>query len=644
MPIGDKLLDDQYKPDEEFILKLPTLQVNKNSLPCPVTFTTDPIEYAESEKYLGIKLFPLQKQFLEDLYSVDSNGYPIYDEGVFIAGMRGGKSVLAAIIGTFQTHKLLSFDNPGKALGQLSGQRITVQCISSSQAQSNETAYAAIEAVLKSTYWWMQYISWLQERELQEGGKYSLFVQTKTSIEFKEKNIAILSLHSNSAALAGKTSACCIFDELSRFNVATNELQAKTQTRTAQAVYNTVSRAAKSLKPFSKIVTITSPMYEDDYGMRLLYRCGTIKAHSQKHIIEQLSSQVPYKVPRMIGYHATTMELNPNLTEEDFASEKIASYDAYKRDYLAIPPSASNPFFEYPDKVIQAFVKAEPGVIFNTTIEEKAIFTDKLIQRKYVTKQIISYKPPLLHCVYAIACDPGESEDSFTVCMGHYEIEGQNPQVNMISYNQVQQEELQSRNYRIIIDFIEEWKPDRVEKVTVSFENIEQIILYLSTVYGVKDVVYDSWSSVQSIQTLFSAGINTVKMNCNLQMYQNLKSLIYSGYIVIPDNPKLVKELKQLELIKNQKVDHPPDGSKDLADALCRVVWCLQNKIISDAALAYSTKGMAVHLPTRRTLLDPLDTIGYDDVGPFTDYSNVFGSKPTFVHTNIISNLDKSFK
>jgi len=641
MPLGDKLLDTSYTPSKEKVIEISSISIVKSK--CPVKFTNDPIEYSESDKFLGIKLFPLQRNFLEDLFSTDSQGNPLYDEGVFIAGMRGGKSVLAAIIGTFQAHKLLAYDNPGKSLGQLPGQRITVQCISSSQAQSNETAYAAIEALLKSTYWWQRYIAWLQERELEESGKYSLFLQTKTSIEFREKNVAILSLHSNSSALAGKTSACCIFDELSRFNVAENELQAKTQSRSAQAVYNTVSRAAKSLKPFSKVVTITSPMYEDDYGMRLLYRCGTIKAGSQKHVIMQLASQVPTKVPRMIGYHATTMELNPNLTEEDFASEKIAAYEAYRRDYLAIPPSASNPFFEYPERVAQCFIQRKPTVLFENQIIEQAIFTDKLVQRRYVTKKIIEQDSPLLYSTYVIACDPGESEDSFTVCMGHYEIPNQAPK----TYYDVQQdldksEELKvNREFKIVIDFIEEWKPDKSEKITVLFENVEEIILTLSQYYNVKDVVYDTWSSVQSIQRLFASGINTIKMNCNLQMYQNLKTLMYTGYITIPENSKLLKELKQLELIRNQKIDHPPDGSKDLADALCRAVWWLQNKVISESIAPSLPLGLGVSFPTSRTLLDPFADFSSDsEYSPYGAFDTIFSKKSTFVHTNVTPNLD----
>ena len=69
-------------------------------------------EFIEGDKFLQSKLRPLQRKFLEDLYAIDKKGNPVNDTGVFIAGMRGGKSMLAAYVAAFQLHRLLALDDP----------------------------------------------------------------------------------------------------------------------------------------------------------------------------------------------------------------------------------------------------------------------------------------------------------------------------------------------------------------------------------------------------------------------------------------------------------------------------------------------------------------------------------------------------
>jgi phage terminase large subunit-like protein len=106
--IVDKLRDSAYIPSsvpgEQTAYRIGTKEV------CPVSFTENIIEYCESEHYLGAHLRELQKDFLNDLFSLDSTGYPRYDTGVIIAGMRGGKSMMAAMIASFILHKLLAMD------------------------------------------------------------------------------------------------------------------------------------------------------------------------------------------------------------------------------------------------------------------------------------------------------------------------------------------------------------------------------------------------------------------------------------------------------------------------------------------------------------------------------------------------------
>lgn len=629
--LTNRLLDSTYVPN----LSTPLIAAKtKEKKPCPVSFTTDPLEFAESDKFLGIKLRTLQRNFLIDLYSIDDKGYPNFDTGVFIAGMRGGKSVLASIIAAFQLHQLLAYENPAKHFNQMAGQRLTIQFIASSEAQAKETAYASFEGLIDCSYWFTEYIKWLKEREIIEArGVNSLYEKLTSRIEFYEKNIAIMSLNSNSSSLAGKTSPCCIFDELSRLTVAEGAVQGKTQGRTAQAIYNTVARAATSLLPFSKVVTITSPMYEDDYGMRLLYSCGKFVGGTQSGIVEALRRRYPGKVERMLGYHATTFELNPKYdakgeeipggfgeTDAFFVSAKIQDPEAYRRDFLAIPPSAISPFFEYPERIESCVYKnLAPHILFTDYEFDESVLVDfQVLTRSYIGKKVEILRSDKIHYDYYISCDQGEKKDAFVVAMGHAE---------EIAYDtkDAQGNDISLDRFKVKIDFIEDWVPDKNRRLTVSFPNVDDTIVTISENFNLKKVVYDQWNSVESIQRLFSKGILTEKTNQseNIKKYELFKTLMYSGLIELPENDKLIKELRQLNKLKGSRLDHPPEGSSDRADAVVRVVWEVYTEVIMNALQGGKIKPLMQEMPTLRSIATSYDVMNQNR------YADQYGwSKP----------------
>ena len=648
--VANRLLDRNYVPD---VGDSHSSLVSDNTLVCPITFTEDPIEFCEGAKFLGSSLRPLQRDFLRDLYAVDEKKYPKHDTGVFIAGMRGGKSALAAMIASFQLHRLLALDSPAQDLHQLKGQRLTIQFIAASEAQAKETAYAAFEAIIGETYWFSEYTKWLRKREVAQGlAKGSLFEQLTNKIEFHEKKLAVLSLHSNSAALVGKTSACCIFDELSRFDVGEGAVQARSQKRTAQAVYDGVAKAATSLVPFSKVVTITSPMYEDDYGMRLLYMSGTFTGGAESKIIEVLRRQYPMKVDRMVGYHATTFELNPKyndkeemipggFSEEDafFKAKRIESPEAYRRDFLAIPPSAISPFFEYPERIDRCIVKnPNPKVIFENSEFQESV--DKGVDvhiRTYIGKRTYIIKPDQF-TEYYISCDQGEKKDAFVIAMGHAEpvaYETRNAQGVTVTLER----------YKVVVDILEGWMPDKERRVTVSFPNVDDTILLLNDNFHIKKVVFDQWNSTESIQRLFSRGIVTEKTNPaeNLRKYEILKTLVYSGLIELPVHDVLHRELRQLNLIKGKKVDHAEGSSSDFADAVARVAWEVYFNVIEQAIQGNYMQPMQQRMPNLRGMGSHYDWISgdlNDQPGSSNGVSSgdIFG-KGIQVKQNIFPNL-----
>jgi hypothetical protein len=94
-------------------------------------------------------------------------------------------------------------------------------------------------------------------------------------------------------------------------------------------------------------------------------------------------------------------------------------------------------------------------------------------------------------------------------------------------------------------------------------------------------VTFDAFQSVDSIQLLRQKGyaVGLTSMDKETTPYDFTKAAIYDKRISIPTNPKLLKELRELQFAlqpnKKFKVDHLPNGSKDVADSLAGVVFGL---------------------------------------------------------------------
>lgn len=541
---------------------------------CPLPFTNDIIEFAESEKFLGIKLFPKQKEILQQYYTYEDSNRK-YNTLIIIAGMRSSKSSLSAIISLFETHKLLAHVNPQKYYGLLPGQRIYIVNIANARKQSSETIFASVDSIIRTNPWWRTYIAWLKSREKAELNIRSgdLFHKTEVSYEFRNKQVYIVSEQSNSASLAGRTIKLFLSDEISRTDVSEDEVQGKSQKRSAQAIFNTLSRATKTFKSEGLTVVVTSPMYEDDYGMQLLYRCGTLNIgeNGKNHIMTLASRFKGERIATYLGFHYATYEMNPNITREDLVAERASSTESYRRDYEAIPPSSISPFIEHPFKVDECIVNKEPIAYFDDVefVEEARDKFGKVLEAKtYIGKKLISIKPNRMNYYY-ICCDPGEKYDSFTLCMAHPE------EITTEAYDR-NGKVVPAKRLKTVIDLLLEWKPDKERGITVKFEDAEKVIAILAENLTIKKVTYDQWNSTRSLQTLFSQNIRGELLKISTPMYEIFRTRIYGRLIELPPNDALIDQIKKLQRIR-QKVDHMPGTHKDLADVVARVDFLIHS-------------------------------------------------------------------
>ena len=92
--------------------------------------------------------------------------------------------------------------------------------------------------------------------------------------------------------------------------------------------------------------------------------------------------------------------------------------------------------------------------------------------------------------------------------------------------------------------------------------------------YPIVCVSTDGFQSTNLRQDLLAAGLNTqlISVDRTKDPYNNLRNTILERRLSCIHSNKLIKEIRELEE-NDQKFDHPPEGSKDISDAVCGSIW-----------------------------------------------------------------------
>jgi hypothetical protein len=124
----------------------------------------------------------------------------------------------------------------------------------------------------------------------------------------------------------------------------------------------------------------------------------------------------------------------------------------------------------------------------------------------------------------------------------------------------------------VIVDAIRYWTPTK-EK-SVDFADVREYIIGLRRKgFKLKLTTFDRWNSHDTMNILEREhGIKTDTLSVADKHYDDFLSIMYDKRLIGPKNDILIKELKELRIIKN-KIDHPSKGTKDLSDATCGAIF-----------------------------------------------------------------------
>jgi hypothetical protein len=162
--------------------------------------------------------------------------------------------------------------------------------------------------------------------------------------------------------------------------------------------------------------------------------------------------------------------------------------------------------------------------------------------------------PPSAIIAYSAFTDPsGGKADSFTVAIGHKE------------------------NRRAVIDLVRAWAPPFDPGVVTG--EIAEVLKG----YGVLNVTGDNYAGKWPVASFRTHGIAYERCEkSKSEMYLAFVPVTNSGDVELPDNKRLLTELRRLERKRGRAgkdtVDHPPRLHDDLANSVAGVSYLLINE------------------------------------------------------------------
>lgn len=158
----------------------------------------------------------------------------------------------------------------------------------------------------------------------------------------------------------------------------------------------------------------------------------------------------------------------------------------------------------------------------------------------------------------------------------------------------------------------------------LSFQKVINFIVWLRrNGFNVGTISTDQFQSSYLREVLTQQGFNTAKISVDASMepYIALRGMLNDQTIELVKNQKIEDELVKLQRYNN-KIDHPTNGSKDAADALCGSAWTLLTEDVKTQVPSHSIAKVTAAVNRINTRANPYDQFGRLMGGQYTVIKN----------------------
>lgn len=487
-----------------------------------------------------------------------------YVEAIFTGGIGSGKTTAALIVTAYGLYELSCMANPQKTFGLARSSEISFVFQAINKDRSKEVSYSRFREMIDDSPYFETVFPY--DREL------------KSEMKFPQ-NIRAKPVSGDPKAAIGENVIGGVVDEIN-FMEKTEKSKQSADGGTfdqAKAIYDSIARRRESRFMiggvlYGMLCCVSSKRYPGEFTDQKIEESKTnpaiyiydkrvweVKPDSASGSWMYLFTGTLSEMPRILDPEEVRdfMETRPQLVmaipeehRKNFDQDLLGAV----RDIAGVSTLAQHPFIVHADKVAACFGKV-PSVLSRTTANlttETVEFFPKRVENKDM--------PRWAHI------DLGLTGDSAGVAVGHCP-----------GFKRVERFDSVEVMPRIRYDFVLEVPPPRNGEI--EFEMIRRL-LYNVRAAGlpIKWVSFDSFQSRDSIQIMAHKGFKTglSSMDSTSLPYDVLKQAFYDSRVEMHTHEKAQMEIVRLEQDPvTGKIDHPPDWSKDCADAMAGVAYGL---------------------------------------------------------------------
>lgn len=515
--------------------------------------------------YLNIadKVRPALLEILVDIFGEETNHERIsqYERGIFTGGIGVGKTTLASILIPYMAHWVLCLRDPQGYFNLMPGSRIAFMQMSTSEAQAKEVVFGDIKARIDNSPWFRNH--------------YPYNPNFKTQFRFP-KDIWIIPGDSAETTFEGYNILGGILDEADSHKITKNKdyadqgyttihgrITSRFEDRGFLLVVGQMKKASgfaakmyremrQDPKAYTSLLTIWESMGWDKHtnpdGTRNSFWYDTQRyAFTTRELAE------------LQGFPAHILEV-PKVYERDF----LNSPQKALRDLAGRPPEVNSPLFHDPSKIHLTRSAYQQRYGDFLPVDHLNRFHPDLKARnslKRVGHIDIAYRP---------------DGDALGFALAHV--------AEIVEYDG-------EKKPFIVFDLVMRMQAPPGRELYLG--DVRQLIYELMFDRGFKifKITTDGFQSTDMRQQLQRKRIVTDVLSSDKTTlpFFDLHDAVIEERVAIPpylvpttnSDPTLMdivyKELSQLQ-DEGSKIDHPPDGSKDVADAIA----CTVSSIMGD--------------------------------------------------------------
>jgi len=492
-------------------------------LPPIGTFIDDPF-------YLGLgdQCCPTVRRTLEDLFDPDAS----YNEAALVWGIGAGKSFLVSVADAYIVYRALCLRDPQGYYGFAPGTTLSVVNFSVTATQAHKVVFGEVAARIDAS------------PAFQLPG-FQRDKRVNSELRWPDSNLVIFPGNSQAQSAIGYNLLAAVVDEASFLPEVDNSVRVAGEAGqyrydAAEELYNAIAKRVASrgnarYKQDALFCMISSPRYVDDFMER--------KAAESEHNPRIYHS----RLPTWQGYPALQLS-GPTFEDPICGAVPVEFQDQFTRN----PEKARRDLGAVPSEAIGGFFGDPAAILAHANHDrENPLTAEGELQPGLRGDN----KPPL-----RIHVDLGLKRDACGIAAAYRDATTGN----------------------ITLLFSKRITPAE-HGGEIDFARVRDFILRLRDEHGwrIASVTFDGWQSVDSRQQLRREGLTTDELSVDrdTRAYDTLKEYLLTGRLDYYPDPYLVQELQRLELVKGRKVDHPPNGSKDVADAVAGAVMACAAKV-----------------------------------------------------------------